>query len=240
MQWQKHERSPARLGINVEVDAVCMSKLWLWTDMARGEVSALGMVEEIRDSQTGVIASLRVTDVYLIKQVSTDAETELDPKAVAELMLELEQAGQDVSKLRFWWHSHGSLSVFWSDQDESCVADLANGEYLLALVVNKRRESLCRLDQFHPTHMYLSDVVWEVYYPLPEGLSDACSAEFRNKVTEGSLLSRWKVNGRAKEQIEELQAARERGVINEDELREELGMITYGDMDWGSEDDVPF
>ena len=235
MQWQKHERNPARLGINIEVDAVSMQKLWRWTEMAGGEVSALGMVEEIRDQQTGITSGLRVTDVFLVKQVCSDSDTELDPKSVAELMLELEKQGADVSKLRFWWHSHGSLSVFWSDQDEACVGDLANGEWLLSLVVNKRHDSLCRLDQFHPTHMYVSDVMWEVYYPLREGLLEVCATEFKAKVTEGSLLSRWKINGRAKEQIEELQAARERNAISEEDIREELGMITYGDMDWGNE-----
>lgn len=240
MNWQKRERNPVRLGIAIEVDAVVMSKLWLWTDMARGEVSALGIIDETRDQQTGMITGLRVTDVFLVKQVSTDADTELDPAGVAELMLELERAGQDVCKLRFWWHSHGSLSVFWSDQDEACVTDLANGEYLLSLVVNKRRDSQCRLDQFHPTHMFISDIQWDVRYEVPADLEEQCRQQFKSKVTEGSLLSRWKVNGHAKEQIEELQAARERNAITEEDLREELGMITYGDMDWGNEEDIPF
>ena len=240
MQWQKRERNPVKLGIAIEIEVLVAQKIWMWTELASGEVSALGMVEELRDTQTGIVAGLRVTDIFLIKQISTDAETELDPKAVAGLMLELEQAGQDVSRLRFWWHSHGSLSVFWSDQDESCVSDLANGEYLLSLVVNKRRESLCRLDQFHPCHMYLSDVHWEVYYPLPDGLSEACLAEFKAKVTEGSMLSRWKVNGHVKEQVEELQAARERNAITDEDLRDELNMLSYDDMmDWRDED-IPF
>ena len=162
----------------------------------------------------------------------------MDPKAVAELMLELEQAGHDVSRLRFWWHSHGRMSVFWSDQDEACVSNLANGEYLLSLVVNKRRDSLCRLDQYHPAHMCINDVVWEVYYPVPVELGAACYEEFKAKVTEGTLL-RVRMNGQVREQVEELQAARERNAITEEDLREEMSMLTYGDMDW--EDDIqPF
>lgn len=239
MQWQKRKRNPAHLGIKIEVDAAVMSKLWLWTDMARGEVSALGSVNEIRDEQTGMITALRVTDVHLVKQVSTDAQTELDPKAVAELMLELENQGQDVSKLRFWWHSHGSLSVFWSDQDEACVNELANGEYLLSLVVNKRRDGLCRLDQFHPTHMFLGDVQWDVHYPLPEGVKDACFGEFKAKVTEGYPILRLpKMN---RDVIEEMHHAKERGLLSDEDFREEMSMLTYGDMDWeGVEDEQPY
>ena len=50
MQWPKRERNPVKLGITIEVDVIVAQKIWMWTELARGEVSALGMVEELRDT----------------------------------------------------------------------------------------------------------------------------------------------------------------------------------------------
>jgi len=81
------------------------------------------------------------------------------PAAVAQLIADLENQNIDSRKLRCWAHSHGSMSVFWSGTDDECITGLANGEWLLSLVVNKKRDSMSRLDQYHPCHMYLSDVL---------------------------------------------------------------------------------
>ncbi len=67
---------------------------------------------------------------------------------------------------------------------------LANNEWLLSLVVNKRRDTQMRLDQFHPSHMYIPDVQWEVKYPLVDGLAEACFDEFKAKVRETTFLKR--------------------------------------------------
>ena len=57
----------------------------------------------------------------------------------------------------------------------------------LSLVVNKKRETLMRLDQYHPCHLYLTDIVWEVHYPLVNGLAESCLTEFKAKVIEDSF-----------------------------------------------------
>ena len=79
----KTQREPVELGIKIQVDVIAMQKLWCCTEMARGEVSALGLVEEIRAEVNGKIIALRVTDFFLVKQTCNLAETELDASAVA-------------------------------------------------------------------------------------------------------------------------------------------------------------
>jgi hypothetical protein len=221
MPLNRQQRDPLQLAMRIQVDAVAMQKLWQWTEMARGEVSALGLVEEIRDANTGLITALLVTDFMLCKQSCTMDETVMDAASIAELITNLEAKGIDSRKLRCWAHSHGGMSVFWSGTDDECIAGLANGEYLLSLVVNRKHDSMMRLDAFHPCHLYVNDVVWDVHYPHVDGLAERCLAEFRTKVNEsGSMFTT-----RTEVPIQELRAAHERGALTMDELQDELDWL---------------
>jgi hypothetical protein len=214
------KRDPVQAGIRIQIDATAMQKLWLWTEMAKGEVSALGLVDEIRDAVSGTVSSLLVTDFFLVKQACSSDETTMDPQSVAELMASLETKGVDCRKLRCWAHSHGTMSVFWSATDHQCVGNLANGEWLLSIVVNKKRDAMVRLDQFNPAHLYLTDVVWEVRYPLVDGLAEECLKEFKAKVKEGFQAAIFTRD--IPRNLEELKDAYERGALTEEDLEEEL------------------
>lgn len=236
MQWQTNkQRDPVKLPIKIQVDAVAMQKLWLWTDQAKGEVSALGLVDELRDAESGVLNGLLVTDFLLTKQVCSMDETTMDPAGVAELLMDLESRDVDTKKLRCWAHSHGGMSVFWSGQDDQCIEGLANGEWLLSLVVNKRRDSIMRLDQYHPAHLYMSDCVWEVHYRTADGLAEACFAEFKSQVTEASGLLMPNLRS-GFDHIADLKSAHERGSLTDEDLQEEMSWCGLSMEDF---DEVP-
>ena len=224
---QRTQRQPVDAGVKIQVEVTAMQKLWLWTDYAKGEVSCLGLVEEVVSTETGRTTALVVTDFFLVKQQCTYEETDMDVADVARLIAELESKGIDSRKLRCWAHSHGSMSVFWSGQDETCISGLANNEWLLSLVVNKRRDTQMRLDLFHPTHLYLADVQWEVKYPLVAGLAEACFDEFKAKVQEVAFVSRKSkvaITGRDSF-FDELDEASARGALTADELDDELNWL---------------
>lgn len=221
---QRKPRQPVNAGVKIQVEAEAMQKLWLWTDFAKGEVSCLGIVEEIADANTGRTTALIVSDFHLVKQECTSEETDMDVADIARLVAELEMKGINSRKLRCWAHSHGSMSVFWSRQDEQCIAGLANGEWMLSLVVNKRRDSIMRLDQYHPAHLYLADIAWDVVYPLVPGLAEECFSEFKAKVKESqyrSILNR----PREKSVLGELKSAQERGALTDEDLLEEMDWL---------------
>lgn len=224
---QRIPRQPADAGVKIQVEAKAMQMLWLWTDFAKGEVSCLGLVDEVVSTETGRTKALIVTDFFLVKQQCTYEETDMDVSDVARLIAELESKGIDSRKLRCWAHSHGSMSVFWSGQDESCISGLANNEWLLSLVVNKRRDTQMRLDQYHPSHMYIPDVQWEVKYPLVDGLAEACFDEFKSKVRETTFLKRSREDQLAKRDmiLDELDEASARGALTMDELDDELNWL---------------
>ena len=224
---QRTPRQPVNAGVKIQVEATAMQKLWLWTDFARGEISCLGLVDEVVSTDTGRTTALVVTDFFLVKQQCTNEETDMDVADVARLISELETKGIDSRKLRCWAHSHGSMAVFWSGQDESCISGLANNEWLLSLVVNKRRDAQMRLDQYHPSHMYIPDVQWEVKYPLVDGLAEACFDEFKAKVRETTFLKRTREDQlvRRDMMLDELDEASARGALTADELDDELNWL---------------
>ncbi len=224
---QRTQRQAVDSGLKIQVEATAMQKLWLWTDMAKGEVSCLGIVDEVVNADSKRLTALVVCDFFLIKQNCSYDETDMDIADVARLITELECKGIDSRKLRCWAHSHGSMSVFWSGQDESCISGLANGEWLLSLVVNKRRDTIMRLDQYHPSHIFLADVVWETKFPLVDGLAEACFSEFKAKVHEVAFVPRNRDYGPAglRQSRAELQDAEARGALTMDELNDELDWL---------------
>jgi hypothetical protein len=114
--------------------------------------------------------------------------------------------------------------VFWSSTDDENINGLANGEYLVSIVVNKKRDTMCRLDQYHPCHVYITDVVWEIHYPLEDGLAEACLDEFKAKVVEtNGIFSGSK--SMAVEHAQDLAAAHERGTLTMDELNDEYDWL---------------
>ncbi len=224
---QRTQRQPVDAGVKIQVEATAMQKLWLWTDFAKGEVSALGLVDEVVSTETGRTTALIVTDFFLVKQQCTYEETDMDVADVARLISELEAKGIDSRKLRCWAHSHGTMSVFWSKQDESCISGLANNEWLLSLVVNKRRDTQMRLDLFHPAHLYLADVVWETKFPLVDGLAEACFDDFKAKVREGRFMPRRREDQLINRDmiLDELDEASARGPLTAEELDDELNWL---------------
>ena len=64
---KQRNREPVRLGIDIQVDSIAMQKLWTFVDLAKGEVSAIGTVETIKNESTGQICILRVTDFHLMQ-----------------------------------------------------------------------------------------------------------------------------------------------------------------------------
>ena len=186
--WSKQRDEPVDVGISIRIETVAMEKFWHWVDLARGEVSALGLVEETRDPKSGRVLALTVDDIYLVSQKSSEAETDMIPEGISDLILRLVSEGIDPGKLRFWIHSHGKMDVFWSSTDDACIKGLCNEEWMLSLVVNKRRDSLMRLDQYHPAHFYLGSIRWKTFLELPEDQVEILTQEFKQKVYEGPSI----------------------------------------------------
>src|SRR5665213_1998913 len=125
------------------IDPLAMKKVMYYAQAADGEVSGLGIIE--KDAEGKYV----VTEVFLLDQECTGADTEINPEAISSLMITLMQANKDPGKLKFWWHSHVNMAVFWSGTDDTACETLSR-EFAFSLVVNKSREMKCRLDIYNP------------------------------------------------------------------------------------------
>jgi hypothetical protein len=203
-----------------------------YTNLAAGEVSGLGTVEQFD-------GGFLVTDIFLPRQECSQGGTELDQESVATLLMELDNAGQDPGALKFWWHSHGGLDTFWSRTDEECIDNLANGDYLLSLVTNKRGNVLARLDIFKPVRVTIDQVPVSVR-STGVALLDTCRQEIRDNVNnipfpfapainfparEPELFPHW---GEVQDDLEELEEQFMAGELTWQEYEERLREVGNG------------
>ena len=135
--------------------AICITsnaleKLALYVELSSHEISGLGFVDSSGDN-------LIITDVFILRQRCFHSYTELLPEAVAEFMLDAVNAGKDPETIKLWWHSHANMDVFWSSIDEYTARGFGN-DFMLALVLNKSGDYLCRLDLFQPTPLTLHEL----------------------------------------------------------------------------------
>lgn len=163
----------------VFIAAQALLRLKLYIDLCPFEVGGLGTVGPVG-------GDLLVAGIFLIRQRASESDTELDPQAIADHLVQTLQEGKDPSSLRLWWHSHAEGPILWSDTDERTIETLQIDQ-LVSIVGNKRHEFGCRLDRFSPERVTLDSLP---LLPTPDDipvdeelLRRQVTAELREKVT---------------------------------------------------------
>ena len=81
------------------------------------EVGWLGLVEQVNDND------YLVYKLYVPKQTVHSAETDIDSEAMANLAIEITEAGLPAEDLYYWGHSHVNMQVSPSGQDEAQIEE---------------------------------------------------------------------------------------------------------------------
>lgn len=81
------------------------------------EVGWLGLVEQVNDND------YLVYKLYVPKQTVHSAETDIDSDAMANLGIEITEAGLPAEDLYYWGHSHVNMQVSPSGQDEAQIEE---------------------------------------------------------------------------------------------------------------------
>lgn len=119
--------------MRVVIDEDVYRKVMFWVDRARSqEVSGLGNV--VVDEKNGV---MRVVSAMLLPQKNQATHTEIDADAVAKAMF---QNKDSPGELKWWWHSHVQMGVFWSGTDTTTIREWGDNGWVLATVFNQKRE----------------------------------------------------------------------------------------------------
>jgi len=215
--------------IKVLIDAKAWTKLRHWVTLAGdNEVSCLGLIDEIRNNDK--LESLLVSDIYLVEQIVNSAETILDDKAVANLMIQLSGDGIDVMRLKCWIHSHSTMKVFWSSTDDECCSLLANGSYSVSIVTNLSGDLLTRIDVYNPCHITVDKIPTQVHCPCSKEIAEMYTVEFQAKVKAFEPARFLKDRLVPADTLADLDKAFEQGYINIYEYEQMSGIPIFDDI----------
>ncbi len=116
--------------MKVFINELVFDKVMHWINKTTDEVSGFGKVVRTDDG-------FEVVDVYLLEQECGGAHTDIDGTSLAKLMY---RTRDDEGDLRWWWHSHVNMGVFWSSTDKDTIIDLGKNGWIIATVFNKKEE----------------------------------------------------------------------------------------------------
>lgn len=163
-----------RLIITAEVEA----KLNAYVMAVDTEIAGMG---KVKVSDAGDIMLL---DVAIYDQVVTGGTADLSTEALAKFQTELIKAGESPEDWVLWWHSHAGMQAFFSGTDTSTIESSTEYQYLVSLVVNRRRERKARLDLYHPfrfTQDNLAIIVGTANEVIPEEIRAEVEAKVKVK-----------------------------------------------------------
>lgn len=183
----------------VVIDDMVYQKIMWWVNKSNNEVSGLGKVRRVGDV-------IHVIDVMLLPQKNSGSTTDIEGDDVGKAMFELKDTEGD---LRFWWHSHVDMAVFWSGTDMDTMKKVAAGGWFVNTVFNKRREMRTAISMNDPFPAILDNLETTIQRSLDGNLVATWDAEYKEKVTDhvpkhepwkGNNYSNWRGQSTAAEQ----------------------------------------
>jgi hypothetical protein len=78
-----------------------------------------------------------VVEAMLLPQRNGSAHTDIESEDVCKAMYDFRDIDGD---LRFWWHSHVQMGVFWSGTDMTAIRDFGAAGWVVCTVFNQKRE----------------------------------------------------------------------------------------------------
>ena len=124
---------------------------------------------------------IEVDEVFLMYQETDETECILKSRAISLMYDEMVSQGKDCGSVNFWWHSHDTMSSFFSGQDNETLEDWP-GDYLIGLVINKKMEFKCKIMTKVPVQMMCEIPVYIMWGGSENAL--AWKEEIKNKVID--------------------------------------------------------
>tara|TARA_R100000808_G_C2155533_1_gene168459 strand:- start:23562 stop:24521 length:960 start_codon:yes stop_codon:yes gene_type:complete len=115
-------------------------------DKHKSEIGGMLLAELDKDN------NYRLFEPTILKQEISMANTVLDKDELANYYSKI---GMKYDNVRFvWWHSHHTMSAFWSGTDLTAIDEMANGTMSLSLVVNLKEEYKFRVNIWKPIQTF--------------------------------------------------------------------------------------
>lgn len=126
------EEELKNMDFKLEIPDSVFQKIMWWINKSNHEVSGFGSLDF--DAETKLFT---VRDAILLKQEVAPTSTEIDPHAIGKAMYEMRA---ETNALKWHWHSHVNMGVFWSGDDKELIKNLGAQGWILATVLNKAKE----------------------------------------------------------------------------------------------------
>lgn len=168
-------------------DEVYQKIMW-WIHKSNHEVSGFGSLDF--DQATGIFT---VRDAILLKQHVGPAMTEIDPVSLGKAMYEQRN---EVNALKWHWHSHVDMGVFWSADDQTLIRNLGSQGWIVASVFNKKREiksafftmmDIGIMGTVKKQELFLDDIPSSIKRYIAKDLCDQWDKEYSEHVSVRSL-----------------------------------------------------
>ncbi len=156
-------------------------KIMYWINKSDHEVSGFGSLDYDPETDT-----FTVRDAILLKQEVGPTSTEICPKAIGKAMFEQRE---QVNALKWHWHSHVNMAVFWSSDDRKLIDSLGGQGWIVATVFNKKHEMKTAIQLkvealgYEHDH-FIDDIPTEVLRFIPKEWTEAWDKEYKEKVAE--------------------------------------------------------
>ena len=164
----------------------------------------LGYAEEAYETEKSEIGGMSVMvedkdgdwtlqDPVILKQEITAGNTVLEKEALSRYY---SKVGKKMGNKNFrfcWWHSHHTMSAFWSGTDITAIDEYSDGDFSFALVVNLKGEYKFRVSVWQPVEAH-QDVELEII-----NAKHRCTKKMKEEVktlcSKPSYSYSWKRNG---------------------------------------------
>lgn len=150
------------------------AKIMHWIRTA-GDYEVSGFGKVIRDG-----TQFRVVDTHLVKQECSMGGTHLDAQALNALDYEMRDLPGDFN---FWWHSHHSMSAFFSHTDNTTIREIGANGWVLAVVFNRFGEYQATLFDKNRIPRRTSKIPVRVQLPVEYSCYEEWTKQYESVVT---------------------------------------------------------
>ena len=166
-------------------------------DTEKCEIGGMSVVTQDTDGDW------MIQNPVILKQEIGSTTCDLDKEELAKYYTEMAVKYKNIDFRFCWWHSHHTMSAFWSGTDLSSIEEYGEGESDLsfALVVNLKEEYKCRISVWKPIEIH-KDIKLNIIKDIDDKIPVEILAEVKAKcetrsykttyVNNHTNLSLWK------------------------------------------------
>jgi hypothetical protein len=168
--------------ISLVIPEKIYEKIMYWMSKANFEVSGFGSLDWEPETKT-----FTVRDAILLKQEVGSAMTEIDPVSLGKAMFRMKD---EPNALKWHWHSHVDMGVFWSADDKELITQLGSQGWIMATVFNRKHEHLTAFFTRSKVLSYTHDCFFDELDTKIEKHTDATLAAEWDKEYDDNVKSK--------------------------------------------------